>query len=175
MKVNMGPMQPSQDGITANTAGFYAYNPRCLKRDISAYAASTWTTTKQIVTLITTRGVKAFQDNINGNFAAGNLGIHSAGHYTMGGDPGSDFYASPGDPAFYLHHAMVDRAYFIHQTLNFPGSLTDLDGTLTVFNNPPTRETALEDLIGMGPEAKEITIRDAMSTVGGSPFCYVYL
>ncbi|KAH6718536.1 hypothetical protein BKA61DRAFT_642019 [Leptodontidium sp. MPI-SDFR-AT-0119] len=147
---------------------------RCLKRDISPYASSTWTTTPQILTLITTRGVKAFQDNINGDFAAGNLGIHSAGHYTIGGDPGSDFYQSPGDPVFYLHHAMVDRTYWIHQNPNLPGSLTDLDGTLTVFNNPPSRDTTLDDLLGMGPLAPELKIRDAMSSLGG-PFCYIYL
>ncbi|KAH7310934.1 hypothetical protein BKA65DRAFT_600992 [Rhexocercosporidium sp. MPI-PUGE-AT-0058] len=174
MANNMGPMQPTMDGVVANPNGFYAYNPRCLKRDISPYASSTWTTTPQIITLVSTRGVKAFQDNINGDFAAGNLGIHSAGHYTIGGDPGSDFFQSPGDPVFYLHHAMVDRTYWIHQNLNLPGSLTDLDGTLTVFNNPPTRNTTLDDLLGMGPLAPEIKIRDAMSSLGG-PFCYIYL
>lgn len=174
MKVNLGPIQPTQDGIVKSPST-YAYNPRCLKRDLSAYAATHWTTTPQIAALILTPNVKAFQDNINGDFNAGNLGIHSAGHYTIGGDPGADFFGSPGDPAFYLHHAMVDRAYWIHQTLNMPQSLTDLDGYRTIFNNPPSNETTLDDLIGMGREGKEIPIRDAMNTIGGTPFCYIYL
>ena len=174
MKVNLGPNSPTQSGITP-IGGTHTYNPRCLRRDISPYASQTWTTTPQIAKLILTKDTKAFQDNINGDFAAGNLGIHSAGHYTIGGDPGADFSASPGDPVFYLHHAMVDRTYWIHQTLRLPQSLTDLDGTNTIFNNPPSAETTLDDVIGMGREAPEIKIRDAMNTVGGSPFCYIYL
>lgn len=174
MVVNLGPIQPTQDGVIKSESS-YAWNPRCLKRDLSPYAASTWTTTPQIATLILTNSTKAFQDNINGDFAAGNLGIHSAGHYTIGGDPGADFFASPGDPAFFLHHAMIDRTYWIHQALHLPQSLTDLDGTNTIFNNPPSPETTLDDLIGMGREAPLIKIGDAMNTVGGTPFCYIYL
>jgi tyrosinase len=30
----------------------------------------------------------SFSTNMQGNFAAGFLGVHTAGHFTVGGDPG---------------------------------------------------------------------------------------
>lgn len=45
------------------------------------------------------------------NFLPGSRGVHSGGHYTIGGDAGSDFYNSPADPAFYFHHRTIDRVW----------------------------------------------------------------
>src|SRR5687768_17406230 len=44
-----------------------------------------------------------------------NWGIHHAGHYISGGDPGADPMVSPGDPIFYFHHAALDRLWWIWQ------------------------------------------------------------
>jgi len=42
-----------------------------------------------------------------------NIGPHGGIHYTIGGDPGGDFFTSPGDPAFWVHHGMMDRVWAI--------------------------------------------------------------
>jgi hypothetical protein len=45
----------------------------------------------------------------------GGTGVHSAAHFTIGSDPGGDFYTSPGDPAFWLLHGQIDRVWTIWQ------------------------------------------------------------
>lgn len=128
-----------------------------------------------IVSLITKyKTVETFQNRMQGDFANGFLGVHAAGHYVMNGDPGADVFASPGDPGFWLHHAMIDRTWWIWQTLNLPRSLTDVAGTLTIFNNPPSRNTTLEDVQNLGPLADTIPLGDLLDTLSG-PFCYIYL
>ena len=46
-----------------------------------------------------------FSTTMQGDFPNGFLGVHTAGHFTIGGDPGGDLFASPGDPMFFLHHS----------------------------------------------------------------------
>lgn len=92
----------------------------------------------------------------------------------MNGDPGGDLFASPGDPAFWLHHGMLDRTWWIWQTTHLPKSLTDVAGTRTIFNNPPSANTTLDDIQNLGPLAPEIKLRDLLDTLAG-PFCYIYL
>lgn len=108
---SMGPIAPTADGIIPNGNGL-AYNPRCIRRDISQYISSRWGTTKETVDLITKpKNIYDFQMYMQGNPAAGFVGVHTAGHYTMGGDPGGDLFTSPGDPAFWVHHGMIDRVW----------------------------------------------------------------
>jgi tyrosinase len=47
-----------------------------------------------------------------GEFEKNFMGVHTGGHYTIGGDAGSDFYNSPADPAFFPHHGMIDRVWW---------------------------------------------------------------
>lgn len=78
------PRNPRSDG--------YGYNPRCIKRDISNYLTQLYATTDKIVGLINnSKTIASFQDTMQ----AAN-GPHGAGHFTVAGDPGSDFYTSPG-------------------------------------------------------------------------------
>ncbi|KAL5324833.1 hypothetical protein ACEPPN_005952 [Leptodophora sp. 'Broadleaf-Isolate-01'] len=172
--VNLGPVSPTQDGVIKSASKF-AYNPRCLKRDLSRKASSTWLKISNIVSLILkSPDILTFQNTMQGDFPAGFLGVHAAGHFTMNGDPGGDLFASPGDPAFWLHHAMIDRTFWIWQTLNLPRSLTDIAGTLTIFNNPPSANATLLDLQNLGPLAGSIPLGDLLNTLSG-PFCYIYL
>jgi tyrosinase len=174
MSVNLGPISPSQDGVTKSSSTF-AYNPRCLKRDIATKASSTWLKISDITSLITASpDIATFQNTMQGDFPAGFLGVHAAGHFTMNGDPGGDLFASPGDPAFWLHHGMVDRTWWIWQLKNLPASLTAVAGTLTIFNNPPSANTTLSDVQNFGPLAQGIELGSLLSTVSG-PFCYIYL
>jgi tyrosinase len=69
---------------------------------------------------------------------------------------------------------MVDRVWFIWQSLNWPARLTDVAGTRTIFNTPPSANTTLADLQNMGPLGADIALGDLLSTLSG-PFCYIYL
>lgn len=105
MAVNLGPVTPALTNVPANPqANGLGYNPRCLRRDISQFATTTSTTDANSTDLITENtDVASFQTVMQGNFAAGLLGVHTAGHFIVGGDPGGDIFTSPGDPYFFLH------------------------------------------------------------------------
>lgn len=93
MSVNLGPMVSVFDDVTANPqADGLGYNPRCLRRDIGVYAASIASTDKNSTDLITDNAdVGSFQSVMQGDFAGGLLGVHTAGHFWAGGDPGKHF------------------------------------------------------------------------------------
>jgi tyrosinase len=170
---NLGPVQslsklvkpnPQSDGL--------GYNPRCIRRDINTYA-SAQTTDAHITDLILNyTTISSFQDRMQS--AGPFLGVHLGGHYTIGGDAGSDFFNSPSDPTFWFHHAMIDRVWWIWQNQDLEKREKAVAGTITFLNMPPSRNGTLEDVLSveyMG--MKNITVADAMSTIGG-PFCYVY-
>jgi len=152
------------------------YNPRCLRRDINPAASRGWTKDSDVVSLITTStSILSFQNRLQGDFPSGFLGIHTAGHFTIGGDPGGDLFASPGDPAFFLHHAMIDRTYWTWQNQDVEGRKYALAGTVTVNNRPPSRDAVLGDRIDLGAVGVPVvTIGGAVDTLGG-PFCYTYV
>lgn len=96
MSVNLGPIAPSlaePEEIPSST--FLGYNPRCLKRDVSPWVSSNWTKDVDSLDLIKqSPDIVTFQDTMQGNqFVDGFYGVHSGGHYTIGGDPGGDFCA----------------------------------------------------------------------------------
>lgn len=151
------------------------YNPRCAKRDITSYAAQKWLTTENMYNITigpASKNIATFQDELQGRFGDGFLGMHAAGHYSMGGD-GGDFYSSPNDPVFYLHHAMVDRVWWIWQALHLDQAGT-IAGNVAAFQ-PNSAKTTLKDIIEanwlyMEPKA----IEELLSTLDGETFCYIY-
>ncbi|KAF9698144.1 hypothetical protein EKO04_003883 [Ascochyta lentis] len=173
-KVNMGPLQNHLAGVKPNPqANGLGYNPRCLSRDISKQAASETTDEKVAFLIKNSTDIKSFQDLLQ-NFVPGSVGIHSGGHYTIGGDAGSDLYNSPADPAFFLHHGMVDRVWWIWQNLDLEKRTHVIAGTLTFLNQPPSRDATLQDELYLGHVGfPNITVDDATSTLSG-PFCYIY-
>ncbi|THX42284.1 Di-copper centre-containing protein [Aureobasidium pullulans] len=181
MTVNLGPLAPVFDDITPNPRpDGLGYNPRCLRRDIGVYAASIASTDANSTDLIRENNyIGDFQTTMQGDFPAGLLGVHTAGHFFAGGDPGADIFSSPGDPWFWLHHAQIDRTWWIWQNQD-PASRSSVNGnnslagTITLNNSPPSRNTRLDDVIDLGVNAESILIRDALSTTAG-PFCYVYV
>ena len=171
----MGPCFPSLKYITPNpSADCTGFNPRCIRRDISVYSSSGWTKDSDTADVIKnypdpTAWIYRFQ----GDFPNGYMGVHTAGHFTWGGDPGGDFANSPADPVFWLHHANVDRIFWIWQNQNPDARTYAVGGTITINNNPPSRNATLDDLIDLGINGGSLTLRDGSSTIGG-PFCYVY-
>jgi tyrosinase len=114
---------------------------------------------------------------VNGRADIGEWGVHTAGHFTIGGDPGGDFFVAPGDPAFYLHHGQIDRVYWIWQMQDPDVRLFDVSGTITPANSPPSRNGTLDDLLDMGILADTVRLGDALDTMGGigGKLCYIYV
>ncbi len=75
---HMGPIAPTlaeSDVIPA--PGLLAYNPRCLKRDVSQWVSSRWTTDQNSTDLILQNtDVGSFQTVMQGDFANGVYGVH---------------------------------------------------------------------------------------------------
>lgn len=92
MSVNLGPVSPTlaEDDVKVIGSGTGAdYNPRCLKRDVSVWVSSRWSQDQNSTDLITENtNIADFQTTMQGDFASGFYGVHTAGHFTIGGDPG---------------------------------------------------------------------------------------
>jgi len=179
MTVNLGPMALDEPGsvVASNPAGPLAYNPRCLKRDLTTEVNKRYSNATAILSTIRTPDIDAFQLALQGPPDSDNIGPHGGGHYALGGDPGRDFFASPGDPVFYLHHAMIDRVWWMWQMLSLDrqAGLGAVAGTNTFLNDPPSANTSIYDYIDVGYAGGPPTkIMDLLSTVAG-PFCYVYV
>jgi tyrosinase len=173
MSVNLGPVvYPTGTG---NITQGLQYNPRCLKRDLNPYCSQHWTTPGNITYLIDHwQTVADFQFNMQGIPGSGALGVHGGGHYTIGGDPGGDFFVSPGDPAFYAHHSMIDRVWWLWQQKDPATRTYQISGTGTFLNEPPSANVTLDDTIDMAVLGPTYKIRDLMSITQG-PFCYTYI
>lgn len=156
-----------------------AYNPRCLKRDLTDYINQKFANATTIVdNIVRPQDVYDFQMTMQGWPGSGNIGIHGGGHYSMGGDPGRDIYVSPGDPAFYLHHSMIDLVWTLWQMLDAESRVYGdkaISGTGTFLNSPSSPNTTFSTPISIGwaGSGRNVTMRDVMSTVNG-PFCYIY-
>ncbi|KAH7006753.1 hypothetical protein EDB80DRAFT_751544 [Ilyonectria destructans] len=180
MVVNLGPAALALPGgdVETNPNGPLAYNPRCLKRDLTDIINQRYANATAVLSnILNPTNVYDFQMQMQGIPGSGNIGIHGGGHYTLGGDPGRDVFTSPGDPVFYLHHAMIDRIWWIWQMLSPAqrqfGSIA-LMGTNTFLNTPPSANTTFDDYVDLGWTGPRRQIKDLMSTLSG-PFCYVYL
>ncbi|KAH8681383.1 tyrosinase [Xylariales sp. PMI_506] len=174
---NISATAPSLEIPELVPGPFLGYQPRCIRRDISPWVTSNWSTDAQSYDLLTNPlyqvGIGPFQDHLQGDFDIGFYGLHSAGHYTMGGDPGGDFFNSPNDPMFWLHHAQIDRTWWIWQNQQPVERAFAIAGTLTIGNVPPSANSTIEDSIDLGYNADGVAIKEVVSTVGGL-LCYVY-
>ena len=96
--VNLGPVAPAFTDVPANPRqDGLGYNPRCLRRDISTVSAKAALQDQNTTDLITQNtDIGSFQTVMQGLFAEHLLGVHTAGHFLVGGDPGGDIFASPG-------------------------------------------------------------------------------
>ncbi|CAE7200935.1 hypothetical protein CFE70_008162 [Pyrenophora teres f. teres 0-1] len=181
--VNLGPVFTDSNCVPPNPISNQTdsnvglgYNPRCLKRDISSWTSSQWTNDEQVVNLLNSADIKTFWYNMQGGDPAFTkfMGVHTAGHFTIGGDPGSDFFTSPGDPWFFFHHAQIDRVWWTWQNMN-PAERTNAIYGTTVIATPAAPETKLTDIMTLGyAYTGNISVADAMSTMGGA-FCYTYI
>ncbi|KAH7152948.1 hypothetical protein EDB81DRAFT_438677 [Dactylonectria macrodidyma] len=179
MSVNLGPAALDlPGGLVSAVSNPLAWNPRCLKRDLSNAVNTRYANATGILNnILKPQNVYDFQMMMQGVPGGGDIGVHGGGHYSLGGDPGRDVYTSPGDPAFYLHHAMIDRVWWIWQMLS-PSkrqySSIALQGTNTFLDIPASANTTFDDYVEYGWAGPKRQIKDLMSTISG-PFCYIYL
>ncbi|KAK8096989.1 Tyrosinase-like protein orsC [Apiospora kogelbergensis] len=172
---NMGPVRPGMQNMSA-IPDFTVYNPRCLRRDLSSYVTSKWFTTANLLNVTigpASQTHYSYWREVQGRYPDQFLGLHTSGHYAMGADA-TDLYSSINDPAFYLHHTMFDRLYWIWQVLH-PSEARKTAGTLTLSNNPPTRNATVDDLLQMGILAETRPLHEMFDTLGGTPLCYIYV
>ncbi|EMR89560.1 hypothetical protein ACHAPC_005106 [Botrytis cinerea] len=180
MTVHLGPVFGTISGTPVNPqADGFGYNPRCLRRDVNVHSAAVTKTnyTYDLITNPSNADIYWFQTVMQGLFSIGEWGVHTGGHYTVGGDPGGDFFTSSGDPAFYLHHGMIDRVWWIWQLQDLAKRQDAVSGTITLNNVPPSRNTTLEDLQDIGYNAGPVPLQDLMNTLGGlnGELCYIYV
>lgn len=193
MTVNLGPDSlPEINNATPNNASYpYAYNPRCLRRDFTDEILHRYANTSSVLALLRPSSLSdtiwSFETNMQGPGDVPELGVHGAGHYSTGGDPGRDVYVSPGEPAFWSHHANIDRVWWIWQMLDPEtradtstaagvGANPSIDGPLTMNDEyTPHGNGTAADLqnIGYVSEGEEVMLGELMSTTSGM-FCYVY-
>ncbi|KAE8844261.1 hypothetical protein PTNB85_02526 [Pyrenophora teres f. teres] len=164
LQLNLGPISPTMDGQNKSVSEL-GYNPRCAKRDLTTYASSTWLTIDNLLNITSgaaSLNVGTFQNELQGRFPDGFLGLHAAGHFSINGDAG-DFYSSPNDPVFFLHHTMLDYAYWLWQAFH-PDQAGTVMGTRTRFS-PTAEKTTLQDVISMNYlNVDDVTIEDLMDT-----------
>lgn len=173
---NIGPISPGMQGLTDLGVDITDHNPHCLRRDLSSYIPQKWFKTENLLNVTIGAASKThrlFWTEILGRYPDNFLGLHTSGHYTMGGDA-SDLYASVNDPAFWLHHTMLDLVYWIWQVLH-PEEANKVAGTLTLQNKPPTRNATIDEPLVMGVNGETLKIRDVFDTLSGAPLCYVYV
>lgn len=98
MSVNLGPVAPALTDVPTNPqADGLGYNPRCLRRDISTWCGQTALQDVNTTDLIVQNtNIGDFQTVMQGLFTQGLIGVHTAGHFLVGGDPGGDIFTSPG-------------------------------------------------------------------------------
>jgi tyrosinase len=86
MKVNLGPAAlPVPGNITVAQKDPTAYNPRCLKRDLTNYVNQRFANVSSILDLVYKHlEIEDFQMTMQGYPGSGELGVHGGGHYTMG-------------------------------------------------------------------------------------------
>lgn len=172
--IDLGPIKPAMNGMSAPVEGTMVYNPRCLRRDLNIYAATKWHTFQNLLNITVgpaSGDIVSFQDEFQGRPPDGFLGLHSGGHHVIGGD-NSDNFSSVTDPVFWLHHAMVDQVYWLWQALH-PDLARQVGGTIAA-RSTSLGYTARTDSLNMGVVGPTITIDGALNTLGNSPFCYIY-
>ncbi|CAI6333741.1 unnamed protein product [Periconia digitata] len=167
MTVSLGPIGKVLTDIPPNPrADGYGHNPRCLRRDVNRYASAMLYDNYTYSLITEAKDVDMFQKNMLGMPEKNDWGVHMSGHYTIGGDPGGDFYSSPGDPIFWFHHGMVDRIWWIWQ-------MQDPETRMDVLPEKPARD----DFVDLNWTAGRANTWDLLDSIGGNggDFCYIYV
>lgn len=151
----------------------FNYNASCLIRDLNSYVAQTYTNAGLVSKAAHSADAATLETNLNGVIGGNSLGVHSAGHFTVGGSMDS-IHVSVQDPIWWMLHANIDRIYTSWQKNN-PQVAAQLYGTMTANNAPASANVTLDTI---EPDwgyfdSTQIPVKDLISTTSG-PFCYTY-
>jgi tyrosinase len=155
------------------------YNPRCLVRDLNPAFCRGWASQRNAThVIVESPNIEIFQAIVQGDrrypegVAAG-FGVHGGGHFTISGDPGSDFMFSPLEPTFFLHHQNIDRLYWVWQNLDWKNR-QNIAGTRSWSSIPLAQNATLDDVLLFEPLNRKRKLRELIDTLTGKPFCFVY-
>ncbi|KAK3339748.1 hypothetical protein B0T25DRAFT_618289 [Lasiosphaeria hispida] len=183
MVVSLGPKATVVRNIPPNPrADGLGSNPRCLRRDVNKASTMGARANYTYSLIMDNPDVNAFYNRYLGSPPLRNeafpWGLHNAGHFTIGGDPGGDFYCSPGDPAFYFHHGMLDRVWWIWQ-MQDPDTRVDLipTGEVPAGHTGHGRRVRKEETVDLGWTAPEVPLLALHDQLGGleGEMCYIYV
>jgi len=151
----------------------YAYNASCIIRDLNQYVAQTYTNLDLVLNTTHAPSAADLEYDLNGVIGGSSLGVHSAGHFTVGGFMNS-IHVSVQDPIWWALHTNIDRIYTSWQAAN-PEIAAELYGTMTANNAPPSDNVTLDTI---EPDwgyfdSSAIPVKNLISTTSG-PFCYTY-
>ncbi|KAK7908451.1 hypothetical protein PG985_015754 [Apiospora marii] len=175
--MNISATVPTSEFVTAGPK--FSYQPRCVRHDISNALGQKWAGDERAVELLTgaagQAGIAGFQAGVEntGTDTEGFYGLHQYGHFAVSGDPSGDFYNSPNEPLFWVHHGQVDRLWWIWQNQKPAERALAIAGTRTMYNEPPSDDATLEDVLRMDKSGADVVFKEAVSTVGGK-YCYIY-
>lgn len=179
--VTNGPFAGIPDLVHLGPANGTAYNPQCLKRDLSPYFAGRYLGMNQTALTLAQPDFGWFARVVEGGPNFEQSGIHGGGHYGVGGRFGQmgDLYTSPADPIFWLHHANLDRVYWSWQKRDLVARLTDVSGPINImdYNNLAGGNVTLSYPISVGVSAADVTVGDLMKIDAcgtGGVLCYDY-
>ncbi|KAK1757917.1 putative tyrosinase [Echria macrotheca] len=183
--VSDGPFAGADDLVHLGPGDSVAYNPQCLRRDLSPSFASRWLSLDQTRLTLSQGDFGWFSRVVEGMPSFDASGIHGGGHYGVGGRWGQmgDLYASPCDPIFFLHHANLDRVWWSWQKMDLKKRLTDISGPIELmdYGNEKTGNVTLAFPVSMGgpTTAADVTVGDLMDIKacgkgGKGVLCYDY-
>ncbi|KAF4637486.1 hypothetical protein G7Y89_g594 [Cudoniella acicularis] len=157
MVVSLGPISKMLSDIPNNPrSDGFGSNPRCLRRDVNKFSAAVTTANYTYALITKNPKIEDFQQVMLGTPTKNDWGVHLGGHYTIGGDPGGDFYSSPGDPVFYMHHGMIDRIWWIWQ-------MQDPENRMNVLPSNP----AANDTVNLKWLTPTVNTWDTVNNIGG--------
>ncbi|KAK3384125.1 hypothetical protein B0T24DRAFT_715884 [Lasiosphaeria ovina] len=147
-----------------HAGGGLAYNSRCLKRDLSPYYSAFSRPTNVTHALGRYYGVQRRHGPPDRRHP-------QRGPFQVGGIM-YDTSASSSDSIFFAHHAQIDRVWAIWQGQDPSRRTSQLWGTETVGNDPPSANVTMQTPIELGVLGADMKLGDVLSTVSG-PFCYI--
>ncbi|KAK3997446.1 tyrosinase [Cladorrhinum sp. PSN332] len=172
-----GPWAGLNDTVHLGPMESYAYNPQCLRRDLSPYFAGRYLALNQTLLTLSQPDFGWFNTLVEGFPSFEASGVHGGGHYGVGGTLGQmgDLFLSPADPIFHLHHANLDRLWWSWQKLDLTNRLVDISGPLLLMNYT-LGNSSLSTPLSVGPSAVDLTVGDVMNieACGTVGTCYTY-
>ncbi|CAG9947673.1 unnamed protein product [Clonostachys rosea f. rosea IK726] len=164
LSVNLGPVVPGNNSVDDPYG--VKNPPHCLSRDFNQEYSDTGLTYTAALTLLQSADYNAFFGNFD------HL-VHGFAHQYLGGD-GYDFYSSPSDPVFFLLHSQIDRLWTIWQGLDQDVRKSQVGGTETFANRPPSANTTLDTILRMTEIlGGDVNFGHTISTIEND-YCYIY-